>query len=107
MMWVDVFIQWLIPFVCGCIVSLVCSALASIRARKSEDKAIHDGLQCLLRAEIISQHDKWKEKEFCPIYAKEALKRAYSSYHNLGGNDVATDLYVETMQLATEKEAAK
>lgn len=102
-MWTQAFISWAVPFVCGCAVSIICSVTANVRTHKREDKAVRDGLQCLLRAEIISQHDKWKEKEYCPIYAKEALKRAYGSYHNLGGNDIATDLYVETMQLPCEK----
>ena len=61
-----------------------------------------EGVQCLLRAEIIRNHDKYMDKDFCPIYAKEALKRAYHAYHELGGNDVATGLYNETMALPTE-----
>ena len=37
-----------------------------------------------------------------PIYGKEALRRAYNAYHALGGNDVATRLYDEVMDLPTE-----
>lgn len=33
---------------------------------------------------------------------KEALKRAYHAYHDLRGNDVATRLYNEVMELPTE-----
>ena len=50
-------------------------------------------------SEIIGQYEKWDERGYCPIYAKEALKRAYHSYHTLGGNDVATGLYEQTMEL--------
>ena len=35
-------------------------------------------------------------------YAKEALTRAYKAYHALGGNDVATELYHDIMELPTE-----
>ncbi|MDR0923385.1 MAG: hypothetical protein LBN31_03420 [Hungatella sp.] len=31
-------------------------------------------------------------KRFCPIYAKENVKRMYDAYHDLGGNDAATRL---------------
>ena len=52
--------------------------------------------------EIIRSYDKYKEKKFAPVYVKEALTKAYCAYHALGGNDVATALYNETMELPTE-----
>ena len=72
--------------------------LSNKRKKKS---ALEVGVQCLLRAYIIDAHDKYKHKEYCPIYAREALTMAYSAYHNLGGNDVATDLYEDTLKLPT------
>lgn len=32
-------------------------------------------------------------KGFCPVYASEALSRAYEAYHALGGNGTITGLY--------------
>lgn len=70
------------------------------KKKKSGDmKIVEDGLQCLLRAEIIRSHDKYTEREYCPIYAKENLKRAYDAYKALGGNDIATELYHQCMAL--------
>lgn len=92
-------IGWLIPAVCSGVVSGVA---VWVRMRKKKDNAVADGVQCLLRAEIIRNHDKYMEKKYCPIYAKEALRRAYDAYHTLHGNDVATALYHETMALPTE-----
>lgn len=60
------------------------------------------GLQSLLRLEIIRSHEKYMDRKFCPLYAKESLTRTYKSYHKLGGNDVATDLYNELMDLPLE-----
>ena len=60
---------------------------------------MQSSVQCLLRAEIIRSHEKYTERGRCPIYAREALTRAYKAYHALGGNDVATDLYNELMEL--------
>lgn len=64
-----------------------------------KDKALCSGVQCLLRAEIIRSYEKYIDKGYCPLYSKQALTTAYKSYHALGGNDVATDLYEKIMDL--------
>ena len=92
-------ISWAVPFVCG---GVITGIVAYIKTLKRRIHAIGDGVQCLLRAEIIRSHEKCMDRGFCPIYAKEALKRAYHAYHDLQGNDVATRLYNEVMELPTE-----
>ncbi|HCH28552.1 MAG TPA: hypothetical protein DEW35_03490 [Ruminococcaceae bacterium] len=89
-------INWAVPFLFG-------GAVAFITTLLVKNKAYKDGLRCLLRAEIIRAYDKYTERGEIPIYAKEALEKEYKSYHNLGGNDVATDLYNETMKLKVRK----
>lgn len=96
---VEKIISWAVPFVCG---GIITGLITYIKAMKSKNSAIEEGVQCLLRAEIIRMHDKYMDKGYCPIYAKEALKREYHAYHGLHGNDVATGLYNETMALPTE-----
>lgn len=68
------------------------------------EKHIEDGVQCLLRAEIIRSNEKYTARRYCPVYAKESLKRVYNAYHELGGNDVATHLYDELMELPERKD---
>jgi len=89
-------ISWAIPFVLGAVVSWLA---ALIKMKSKKEKALSDGVQCLLRAEIISYHERYEAEHHCPIYAKESLKRLYSAYHSLGGNDVATVLYEKTMAM--------
>lgn len=96
---IEIIIKWAVPFVLG---GAAASVITYFKMRKQKETALADGVQCLLRAEIIRNHDKYMEKKHCPIYAKEALKRAYNAYHRLGGNDVATRLYDEVMELPTE-----
>lgn len=72
------------------------------RVKSADEQNIENGLQCLLRAEIIRSHDKYMARCYCPIYAKENLTRAYNAYKALGGNDVATDLYHQCMSLPNE-----
>ena len=95
----DAFIKWLVPFLCGGVITLFGMLISQFKKSRGRQDAIELGLQSLLRAEIIRQHEKWEDKHYCPIYAKEALRRTYDSYHLLGGNDVATGLYNETMEL--------
>ena len=97
------------------IISVILSAVASgvvsgvavwFRMRKKKHSAVVDGVQCLLREKIIEKHAKYvEEKHYCPIYAKESIRKAYNAYHALGGNDVATALYKELKALHTEPPA--
>ena len=90
-------VSWLVPFVLGGAVSIITLWFVFF-------KSFRDGLQCLLRAEIVRQNEKWVKASYCPVYAKEALSRAYKAYHALGGNDVATGLYEEVIELPEQKE---
>lgn len=85
-------VSWLVPFLCG-------AALGAITLWFTVLRALRDGVQCLLRAEIIRQNEKWTYAGHCPVYAKQSLTRAYRAYHALKGNDVATCLYEEVMRL--------
>ena len=94
---VEKVISWLVPFLLGAVVGGVSLWFGGL-------KALRDGVQCLLRAEIIRQNEKWTKAHYCPVYAKQALSREYKAYHALKGNDVATSLYEETMDLPERKE---
>lgn len=97
----DIILKWAIPFVCTAVASACITWVKTTRskAKAQEEKSdlefqfLKTGLQALLRAEILRSHDKYTQKGYCPIYAREALDKTYSAYHGLGGNDVATDLY--------------
>lgn len=84
--------------------SVITGCLVYIKSLKREDVALKNGMLSLLRAEIIRQHDKYSERKECPIYAKDALEKAYNAYHSLGGNGTITKIYNETMDLPENKE---
>lgn len=67
-----------------------------------KNKALHDGMQALLRDRIIQAYNHYQDKGFCPIYGKENVKRMYDAYHELGGNDVATELKDKLMKMPEE-----
>ena len=82
----DIILKWLVPAVLGSFATYTATLF-------HKNKALKSGLQCLLRSEIIRAYDKYTERKYIPIYAKEALEKEYKAYNKLGGNDVATDLY--------------
>lgn len=96
----DLVLKWLVPFVLTTIASGAIAYSKGTHKRASDrEKAIEEGLQSLLRAEIIRANDKYQGQGYCPVYAKEAIRREYEAYHTLGGNDVATKLYEDVMKL--------
>lgn len=100
-------------FVTAALTAAVSAVIASLIARKKSKKAIDEvttaryiaienGLQSILRAEIIRQHDKHTERGYCPLYAKEAMVKVYDAYHALGGNGMMTRFYNEIIALPEE-----
>lgn len=70
--------------------------------KEKKEQAMADGIQSLLRESIVNNYNKYHDKGSCPIYAKESIKKVYKSYHALGGNDVATELYNKLLKMPEE-----
>lgn len=75
-----------------------------LQAEHARNEAIAEGVQSLLRESIVENYNKYIDRGYCPIYAKESIKKVYGAYHNLGGNDVATELYHKILAMPEEKE---
>lgn len=75
-----------------------------LQAEKTKNEAIAAGVESLLRNSIVSDYNKYLDKGFCPIYAKESIKKVYQAYHNLGGNDVATELYAKLLKMPEQED---
>lgn len=99
----DHWIEWLFT---ACLAALTVAWRAVSKRLKEEhirNEAIAEGVQSLLRESIVSNYNRYNDKGFCPIYAKESVKRVYSAYRDLGGNDVASELYDKILKMPTEK----
>lgn len=97
----------LLTAIISCVVSFFLGGaltfiLAKVKGIFKREKALGNGVQVLLRNQLIEYHDKYTDKGFCPIYAKESARRSYEAYHELGGNGVITKLYNDIMQLPEE-----
>ena len=76
--------------------------IKKMKNQQRESRAIAQGVQSLLRENLVHNYNKYQEREYCPIYAKESIKRVYTAYHELGGNDVATKLYQTLLEMPEE-----
>ena len=96
-------VEWLFTIAIAILGFLYRRVASQIKEEKRKNDALMLGVQSLLRESIVSNYNKYQDKDFCPIYAKESIKRAYEAYHGLGGNDVATKLYEKILDMPEEQ----
>lgn len=77
---------------------------SQLKAERAKNEAIAEGVKSLLRESIVDNYNKYTDKGFMPIYAKESLRSVYAAYHNLGGNDVATELYQKLLKMKEDND---
>lgn len=70
---------------------------------RKEQSIIKDALCCLLRKELISDHDKYIERKEIPSYAYDNYCLMYDAYHGLGGNGMITGMKDEVDELPIRK----
>ena len=96
--WID----WLFMIVSAALCFGYRIILKKLKEEKERNEAIAEGVQSLLRESIVTNYNKYHEKGYCPIYAKESIKKVYLAYHDLGGNDVATNIYNKILNMNEE-----
>lgn len=92
-------VEWLFAAAVSVLAFLYRNIAARLKAEQTKSEAIAEGVESLLRESIVGNYNKHSEKGFCPIYAKESIKKVYEAYHRLGGNDVATQLYRNILEM--------
>lgn len=105
--WVFIHENWLQWVFAGLMAALAWGyrgVSARLKEEQAKNAAIAEGVQSLLRESIVGNYNKYAEKGYCPIYAKESLKKVYHAYHDLDGNDVATELYKKVLALPENEE---
>ena len=63
--------------------------------------ALRNGVKGMLRNSIIEMYNKYSEKGYMPIYARENLKDLHEEYKALGGNGVLDGLVSQLEKLPT------
>lgn len=95
-------VEWMFAAALGLLGCVQSRAGRQIKEEKRKNDALMLGVQSLLRESIVANYNKYQDRECCPIYAKESVKKVYEAYHGLGGNDVATKLYRTLLDMPEE-----
>lgn len=108
--------EWVAPLIssAGLVLVAVIETRASIIRKKDAKKleevkeaqkinhAVIDGVQALLRNELITKYNHYAEQQFIPIYGMENVLDMYTAYKALGGNGTAAKLVEALKTLPTE-----
>lgn len=62
-------------------------------------KALCKGVQAVLRAQMVDDYNRYSEKGWAPIYAKENFENCWTQYEALGANGVMSDIHSKFMAL--------
>lgn len=89
--------QWL------CLLSVPTLLAAIFKYILSQIKGVRMGVKALLRAQMINDYNKWYERGYAPIYARQNFENCWEQYHALKGpNGVMDDLHAKFLSLPTE-----
>lgn len=91
-------VQEILTAICALIVYLF-KKLSKLWKRQ---KAIENGVQALLRNELIRRYREYEIKGEISILDKENVTHMYEEYKNLGGNGTVEKLYGELLNLHTK-----
>lgn len=75
---------------------------SQIKHNTEDSKALKAGIQALLRAQMISDFNKYSEKGYAPIYARDNFENCWKQYHSLGVNGVMDDLHRKFLELPAD-----
>lgn len=99
----DVLMQVTIWAVTGLLGWIIGRVTSTAKADMKERAALYGGVRALLRSAIMNAHHEAMRDGYISTTDREVMERAYTAYHSLGGNGVATRLYDEASALPTRE----
>lgn len=92
-----------LPSLAAAIITALFTYLCKQNKKNREDtKAVKKGVQALLRAQMIEEYNKWSERGYAPIYARQSFENCWAQYHSLGVNGVMDDIHLKFLELPIE-----
>lgn len=67
--------------------------------------AMHEGMRCLMRQQIIEVHSDVTRKGYITYLELQHVSQVYDAYHALGGNGSATELMEDIKGLPVRRTA--
>lgn len=102
-MLLDITIKWAIPFLLGTISTALISYVKSKYSKdRKKEIAIENGVQALLRNELVRRYREYKIKGEMTILDRENIEHMYTEYINLGGNGTVKELMDELLDVPTK-----
>lgn len=95
------------PYHWLCLFSVPTLIFALFRYLFMQIKGVRLGVQALLRAQMIADYNKWEDRGYAPIYARQNFENCWAQYHALGANGVMDDLHARFLALPTEPQEKK
>lgn len=92
-------IEWIFAAGYAMLVLLYRNLCKKFQKAHGENQALRNGVQALLRQEIIDFCLRYEDQGAAPVWAKQAEEQAYKAYEALGGNDVAHAMHERFMKL--------
>lgn len=92
-------LNYLIPTLLGAVLGFISTRF---KKNKKKDLAIEQGVQALLRNEIIRRYREFESKGEISILDKENLEEMFEQYKNLGGNGTVKKMMDELLNLKTK-----
>ena len=92
--------QWLtLASVPTIFLALLAALLGRMKKIIADTRSMKLGIQAMLRAQMIADWNKWSERGYAPIYAKDSFEACWKQYHNLGANGVMDGIHDKFMAL--------
>ncbi len=95
---IAIMLSYLIPTALGAGIGFLSS---SRKKDKQKDKAIEEGVQALLRNELVREYREYKIKGKLSIIDKTNIEAMFEQYKSLGGNGTIKNLIEEILELPT------
>jgi hypothetical protein len=99
-------LSYLIPAILGGMLGVVSTKLKNNKekdeAAKKKEQAIEEGVQALLRNELVRRYREYETKGEMTILDKENIEAMFKQYENLGGNGTVKHLMGELLSLPTK-----
>lgn len=96
---IKIIISYLIPTILGTILGFVSTKL---KKNKNKEQAIEEGVQALLRNELIRRYREYEQKGEMSILDKENMEAMFKQYKNLGGNGTVKHMMDDLFELPTK-----
>lgn len=92
-------IKYWLEFIFGIVIAFLAYVMKKIRSLHARERAIENGVQALLRNELIRRYREYEIKGEISILDKENIEHLFKEYKNLGGNGTVAKMYEEMLEL--------